>query len=161
FAEEEDRPGAAPVVLLGHDLWKRRFGGAPVIGQDVLVDGVPHRILGVMPESFRHPYRAEMWVPLALRFDPVPATGRYLYAPARLKPGVSPEAARRSMRDLCARIQREFPDPTNTREAVVTPLREGFVRGLRPKLLAITAAAAFVLLIAGAVVASLLLARQV
>jgi predicted permease len=161
FLPEEDQPGAAPVVLLSYGLWQRRFGGSDVLGQDVLIDGVPHRIVGVMPESFRHPYRAEMWVPLALRIEPVQTSGRYLYAPARLRPGVSVEQARRSMRELCARIDREFPAPTNARQASVVPLRDGFVRELRPKLLAITAAAAFVLLIAGANVASLLLARQV
>jgi predicted permease len=161
FLESEDQPGAPSVVILGYGLWKSRFGGADVVGQDVLLDGVPHRIVGVMPEGLRHPYRAELWVPLALRIEPVPATGRYLYAPARLKPGVSLDAARRSMRELCLRIDREFPDPSNARAAIVTPLREGFVRSLRPKLLAITAAAFLVLLIAGANVASLLLARQV
>jgi putative ABC transport system permease protein len=161
FLQEEDEPGAAPVVLLGHGLWERRFGGADVVDQDLLLDGVPHRIVGVMPESFRHPYRAELWVPLAMRIEPVPTTGRFLYAPARLKPGVGLDEARRSMRELCERLEREFPAPANARAAVVAPLREGFVRELRPKLLAITAAAAFVLLIAGANVASLLLARQV
>jgi len=161
FLEEEDRPGARPVVLLGHGLWQRRFGGRDVVGQDVLLDGVPHRIVGVMPEGLRHPYHAALWVPLALRIEPVATSGRYLYTPARLKPGVSLDAARRSMRELCARIDREFPDPANARAAIVTPLREGFVRRLRPKLLAITAAALFVLLIAGANAASLLLARQV
>ena len=115
FLPEEDQPGAAPVVVLGHGLWQRRFGGQDVVGQDVRLDGVPHRIVGVMPESFRHPYRAELWVPLALRFEPVTTSGRYLYAPARLKPGVSVEEARRSMADLCARIDREYPSTTNAR----------------------------------------------
>jgi predicted permease len=159
FREEEDQPGVAPVVLIGHGLWQRQFGGQDVLGRDVLLDGIPHRVVGVMPEHFRHPYRAELWVPLALRIEDVPATGRFLYAPARLKPGVSVEAARRSMQALCARIEAEQPSPANAREAVVTPLREGFVRDIRPKMLAITAAAAFVLLIAGANVAGLLLAR--
>jgi predicted permease len=114
-----------------------------------------------MPPSFRHPYRAELWVPLALRIDPVAATGRYLYAPARLRPGVSIDAARRSMAELCARIAQEFPSPANAKAAMLVPLRDAFVREIRPKLLAITAAALFVLLIAGANVASLLLARLV
>jgi predicted permease len=161
FREEEDRPGGPAVVLLGHGLWQRRFGGADVIGQDVLVDGVPHTIVGVMPESFRHPYRAELWVPLALRIDPIANSGRFLYAPARLKPGVGVAEARTAMAALCAAIDRESPSPTNAKEALIVPLREGFVRDIRPKLLAITAAALFVLLIAGANVASLLLARLV
>lgn len=144
---EEDRPGASPVVLIGHGLWQRRFGGAgDVIGREVLVDGAPHTVVGVMPESFRHPYRAEIWVPLALRIDPARPTGNFLYAPARLKRGVRVEAARHSMRELCERIARDFPSPSNPREAWVTPLHETFVRDIRPKMLVLTAAAAFVLL---------------
>jgi predicted permease len=161
FTPEDDRPAGAPVVLIGHGLWQRRFGGADVVGRSVLLDGVPHTIVGVMPETFRHPYRAELWVPLALRFEPVATTGRYLYAPARLKPGVGLEEARRSMAELCARLERDSPSPTNAKAASIVPLHEGFVRDLRPKILAITAAAAFVLLIAGANVTSLLLVRLV
>ena len=142
-------------------MWQRRFGGVDVVGRDVLLDGVPHTIVGVMPESFRHPYRAELWVPLALRIDPGPVTGRFLYAAARLRPGVGLEEARSAMVELCARIEREFPSPTNAKAASIVPLRDVFVRDIRPKLLAITAAAVFVLLIAGANVASLLLARHV
>ncbi|HKZ32548.1 MAG TPA: glycoside hydrolase family 3 C-terminal domain-containing protein [Vicinamibacteria bacterium] len=130
FLEEEDQPGAAPVVLLGHGLWQRQFGGADVVGQDVLLDGVPHRIVGVMPPSFRHPYRAELWVPLALRIDPVAAAGRFLYAPARLRPGVGLDEARRSMRELCARLDRQFPNPTNARYAAITPLHALLLVGL-------------------------------
>ena len=161
FLEEEDQHNARPVVLLGHGLWQRRFGGGDVVGRDVLLDGVPHTIVGVMPETFRHPYRAELWVPLALRIDPGPVTGRFLYAAARLRPGVGLEEAHSAMVDVCARIEREFPSPTNAKAASIVPLRDVFVRDIRPKLLAITAAAVFVLLIAGANVASLLLARHV
>ena len=125
------RPGrAARPRLVAAALRRRgRRGTATCV-----LDGVPHTIVGVMPESFRHPYRAELWVPLALRIEPVPATGRFLYAPARLKPGVSLDEARRAMAELCARIERESPSPTNAREAAIVPLREGFVRDLRPKL---------------------------
>jgi predicted permease len=158
---EDDQPGRPPVALLGYGLWRRRFGGADVMGRTVLLDGIPHTIVGVLPESFRHPYRAELWVPLALRFEPVSATGRYLYAPARLKPGVSVDEARRAMADLCARLDREYPSPTNAKGASIVPLRYSFVRDLQPKILAVTAAAGFVLLIAGANVASLLLVRLV
>jgi len=158
---EDDQPGRPGVVLVGHGLWQRRFGGADVVGRTVLLDGIPHTIVGIMPESFRHPYRAELWVPLALRFEPVATTGRYLYAPARLKPGVGVEEARRAMTELCARIDREFPAPNNAKGASIVPLRQSFVRDLQPKLLAVTAAAAFVMLIAGANVASLLLVRLV
>ncbi|HVQ28955.1 MAG TPA: ADOP family duplicated permease, partial [Vicinamibacteria bacterium] len=144
-----------------HGLWQRRFASArDVIGQDILVDGAPHTVVGVMPPSFRHPYRADLWVPLALRIDPTQATGHFLYAPARLKAGVTIEMARRSMRALCERLAREFPSPNNAREATVVPLHASFVRDLQPKMLAITAAAVFVLLIVGANLAGLLLARH-
>ena len=158
---EEDRPGASLVALISHGLWQRRFGGArDVIGREVLVDGAPHTVVGVMPPSFRHPYRAEIWVPLALRIDPAQPPANYLYALGRLKVGVTVETARRSMRELCERIEREHPSPRNPREALVTPLHETFVRDLRPKLLLLTAAAGFVLLIVGVNFAGLLLARH-
>jgi putative ABC transport system permease protein len=161
FLPDDDQPGAPPVALLGHGLWQRRFAGEDVVGRRVMLDGVPHTIVGVMPESFRHPYRAELWVPLALRIDPVTVTGRFLYAPARLRPGVRIEEARRSMAELCARLDQAHPSPTNAKEATIVPLHHGFVRDLQPKILAITAAAGFVLLIAGANVAGLLLVRLV
>jgi putative ABC transport system permease protein len=162
FRPDEDRPGAAPVVLLSHGFWNRHFGGArDVIGRTLTLDGTPHTIVGVMPPEFRHPYRAELWVPIALRIDPAAPVGNYLYAPARLRPGVSLDQARRSMRELCARLAREFPGPNNPRDAWVLPLHESFVRDSEPKMFAVTAAALFVLLIAGANIASLLLARQI
>jgi len=162
FLATEDQPGGPAVVLLSHGFWMRRFSGdATAVGRTVLLDGVPHTIVGVMPPAFRHPYRAEVWVPIALRFDPAVPVGNYLYAPARLKPGVTLEQARRSLRALCARIARDFPARNNPRDAWIMPLHQSFVQDSQPKLLAVTAAAVFVLLIAGANIASLLLARQV
>ena len=102
FLEEEDQHGARPVVLLGYGLWQRRFGGVDVVGRDVLLDGVPHTIVGVMPESFRHPYRAELWVPLALRIDPGardrPLPVRGGAAAARRGPGGSAQRDGRRVR---------------------------------------------------------------
>jgi putative ABC transport system permease protein len=162
FLPEEDQPGAAQAVLISHGFWVRRFGAArDVVGRTVVLDGTPHTIVGVMPPAFRHPYRAEVWVPIALRIDPAVPIGNYLYAPARLKPGVTLDQARRSLRDLCARLAREFPGPNNPRDAWIMPLHESFVHDSEPKMFAVTAAALFVLLIAGANIASLLLARQI
>jgi len=158
---EEDQPRGPRVVLMSHGLWQRRFGGtSDIVGKEIRLDGAPHTVLGVMPASFRHPYRAELWVPLQLRIEPTLTTGRYLYVPARLRPGVTLEQATLSMRRLCERLALEFPSPQNAREATLVPLHRSFVRDIQPKMLAITAAAGFVLLIAGANVASLLLARH-
>ena len=160
FLEADDQPGAPRTVLVSHAFWRGQLGGRPdAIGQSINLDGVPHTILGVMPPNFRHPYRAELWVPLALRIDPGAPTGHYLYAPARLKPGVTLEQARTAMRELCTRLAREYPGPDNARAAWVMPLHRTFTDDEQPMLLAITGAAALVLLIAGANIASLLLAR--
>ncbi len=162
FLAEEDGPGAPGVVLVGHGFWQRALGGAPdVIGRVITLDGAKRTIVGVMPPSFRHPYRAQIWAPIALTIDPSQSASRYIYAPARLKPGVNIAQASEAMRDLCENIQREFPDPNNARQAQIAPLQDSFVRDSRPRMFAIMAAAAFVLLIAGANIASLLLARQV
>lgn len=159
---EEDAPGAERVVLIAESLWTRQFAArADIVGQTIVLDGDTYTIIGVMPKSFRHPYRSELWVPFAAAIDPAVHSGRFLYAPARLKPGVTEEQAWLAMRELCTRFGAERPDPNNPRSAILRPIREGFVQNLRPKLLAISAAAAFVLLIAGANVASLLLARHV
>ncbi len=162
FLPEEDRPGAGPVALIGYGFWQRQFSGSvSAIGRTIDLDGTPHTVIGVLPPSFRHPYRSEVWVPLAMRPGETVIPYYFLYAPARLRPGVTVEQARRAMADLCRRLAKEFPGPNNPRAAFVAPLREGVVREIRPKLLAITAAAACVLLIAGANFASLLLARQI
>ncbi len=162
FLAEEDRPGGPGVVLLSHGFWQRVLGGTPdVIGRTITLDGGKRTIVGVMPANFRHPYRAQIWAPIALTIDPARPTGHYLYAPARLKPGVTVAQATQAMRELCGRLATEFPGAANAREAGIVPLQDSFVSESEPKMFAIMAAAAFVLLIAGANIASLLLARQV
>ncbi len=162
FLEEEDKPGAPRVVLLSHGFWQSSLGGDPkVLGREITLDGEKRTVVGVMPAHFRHPYRAQVWAPIALTIDPSQPAGRYLYAPARLKPGVTLAQANEAMRDLCAAIARDFPDPQNPKEARLVPLQDTFTQDSRPRMYAILAAAAFVLLIAGGNIASLLLARQV
>ncbi len=162
FTAAEDRPNAARTVLIGYDLWQRQFGGRPdVLGQVLQLDGTPHTIIGVMPPNFRHPYRAQVWVPLAAAFDPAGGRGHYLYGVARLQPGVSVATADATVRRMCAAINAAAPDGNNPVRAYIRPLREGFVADLRPKLLAIYAAALCALLVAAANFAGLLLARAV
>lgn len=162
FTAEEDKPNAARTVIIGHDLWQRQFGGrADVLGQVLQLDGAPHTVVGVMPANYRHPYRAEVWVPLAAAFDPRAGRGHYLYGVARLRPGVTLAAADAAVRRLCANLLAAAPDTGNPVRAYIRPLREGFVADLKPKLLAIYGAALSALLVAAANFAGLLLARAV
>ena len=72
FTQEEDRPGGPPVAIISDDFWKQYLGGqADVLGTTVSLDGVPHVIVGVMPKTFRHPYRADVWLPLAMVVPPL------------------------------------------------------------------------------------------
>ena len=162
FSEEEDRPGGGRVVIVSQHFWQQTLRGrADVLGQVLILDGEPFTVVGVMAAGFNHPYRAEVWVPLAATFNPGAPRTNYLYAPARLKPGVTLEQARQAMRELCTRLQQAEPLPANPQGASLRTLHEGFVSDLRPKLLLVATTALFVLLIAAANVASLLLARQI
>ncbi len=159
---EEDRPGAERVVLIAEGLWQRAFGGrTDVLGRVVTLDGLPYTIIGVLPKNYRHPYRSEIWVPFASEINPAVAAPRNLYVPARLKPGVSFDQAWDSMRELCLRLEQERPSVENPKSAAIRPLREFMVVNVRGKLLAISTASGFLLLIVGTNIASLLLARHV
>jgi putative ABC transport system permease protein len=160
FRPEEDRPGGDRVVLLGHALWQRRFGADPhILGKTLLLNGAPHTVLGVLPPALSHPYRAEMWVPLALGEATPMEHSYYLYAPARLRPGIGLEQAERELADLAGRLTDRYPPNAAPRQAHLTPLREELSGRVRPLLAALLVAAGLVLLISGANVSSLLLAR--
>jgi predicted permease len=161
FVAEDDKPGAAPVVIVGDTFWRNTLGARPdAIGSTIALDGQAHTVIGVMAAGFRHPFRSDIWVPFATAIDLAQVGGNSHYAPARLKPGVTPAAAERAMRDLIARLNREMPAPSASTGAAILPLHSLFVADLRPRLVAVTAAALFVLLIAGANLASLFLARH-
>jgi putative ABC transport system permease protein len=162
FREDDDKPGAAPAALISHGFWHRHFAGAETaVGSTLTLDNQLYTVVGVMPPHFRHPYRSEVWIPFAETINPATHTGRFLYAPARLKPGITHEQAFLAMRELCAQRVKEDPNPVHPKAASVVSLHGGFVQDIKPKLLAISIAAGFVLLIAGANIACLLLARQV
>jgi putative ABC transport system permease protein len=162
FTAAEDRPGGPRVVIVSDDFWRRALGGrASALGQTITLDNAPYTVVGVMPKNFRHPYRADLWIPLAAAFDPIVSRGHYLYAAARLQPGFTVAQADAAMRRVCASINSAKPDPNNPRRAFIRPLREGFVADLRPKLIVISAAALCALFIAAANFAGLLLARAV
>jgi predicted permease len=160
FLPAEDVPGGPAAVLISHEFWQQQFEGRrDVLGQTMELDGRPHTIVGVMPPDFRHPYRARVWVPLALKFHPATYRNRYLDAVARLKDGVSPEQADAALRRICADVNAAAPDPYNAKRAFVAPLREELIADLRPKLLIVYAAACGTLLIAALNFGGLLLAH--
>ena len=163
FSRQEGSDKAATVVIISDDFWRNTLNGRrDVLGSRIMVDGTPRTIIGVMPKSFRHPYRANLWLPLALEPDnPAMINNHYLYGLARLRPGVTPVKAEDAVRRMCAAINRDDPNPANVRAAYIPPLRESFVMDLRPKILVIVGAAVCALLIAAVNFAGLLLARVI
>ncbi|MGH7568099.1 MAG: ABC transporter permease [Gemmatimonadales bacterium] len=159
FREEEDRPGAEKVVVLSAGLWQRRFGGdSAVVGRVLSLNGEPHTVIGVMPPPHQFNADAQLWVPLQL--DPTTARGnQYLQAVARLKPGVSVRAAETELKGIARRLEERYPESNAGWTVSVVPWREHEVGEYRPVLSIMMGAVAFVLLIACANVANLLLAR--
>jgi predicted permease len=148
--------------MIGYDFWQQHLGGrADVIGQSLRLDDAPYTVVGVLPKTFRHPYRAEVWLPLGLVFDANATRNHYLYAAGRLRPGISVAAADAALARMCAAINQSAPDRNNPTRAALIPLRDSFVVDLRPKLLVIAAAAFCALLVAAANFAALLLGRVV
>jgi putative ABC transport system permease protein len=160
FLPEDDVPGAAPVVILGHDYWRQDFGGnADVIGQPLMVNGQSATIVGVMPAGWRYPERADLWLPM--RPNPAEAKrGHFAYsAHAMLKAGVSLDEARAEFATISAALAKEFPSTNEGLVAVLRPVREEAVQDVRELLVLLFGAVLFVFLIACANVANLLLAR--
>src|ERR1051325_7777088 len=109
FKREEGIGRAANVVIVSDDFWRNTLNSQrDVLGSTITVDGTPRTIIGVMPKAFRHPYRASLWLPLALEPDnPATINNHYLYGVARLRPGVTPVTAEPAVRRMCARINRD------------------------------------------------------
>src|SRR5579864_4860928 len=174
FTAEEDRPGAAPIALLGHGTWMRRFGGdAKAIGKQVAINGKAYQIAGVMPSAFSLPREvmptlngaedAEVLLPLPLAADAASARNHEDYnLMARLKPGATVQQAQAELDTLTARLRHDFPDlypPNGGLTFGVVPLQEQVVGDVRRILMIMLAAVGCVLLIACANVANLLLSR--
>jgi predicted permease len=163
FLHEEDQRGREHEVILSFRAWQRRFGGEPgIIGRSAALDGERYRIIGVMPPQFAFaPFwatKAELWAPLSLTSRTMERGGNSLRVFARLKPGVTLEQARAEMATITTRLEQEYPG-TN-RDYVVLPLKEKVVGDIRPALFVLLGAVSFVLLIACANVAHMLLARS-
>jgi putative ABC transport system permease protein len=164
FTNDEDKPGGTPVVVLSYALWQRRFGGQmSVLDQPITLNSKPYTVIGIMPESYAYPSRVEMWVPVGQLADQTSWKSRGnhpgLYGVARLKPGVTFEQADADMNNVGANLEKQYPDSNTATRPRLRPLLEIFVSDVRQALWVIFGAVGFVLLIACANIANLLLAR--
>ncbi len=160
FLPEEDRPGANRVCVVSHGLWQRRFASDPeLVGKQLNFSGESYTVIGVLPASYRFGTPTDVFVPIGLRADQMMERGNHpgIYAIARLKPGVTVEGARSELVSIAQRIGQQYGMTGNS--ATLVPLREFFVGDIRTSLLILLGAVGFVLLIACANVANLLLAR--
>jgi macrolide transport system ATP-binding/permease protein len=160
FAEGEDRQSSARTVLLSYAAWQRRFGGrSDVLGQTVTLDGNANTIVGVLPPNFHFAPAepAEFW---AAEHDESPCRGcHWLFGLARLKDGVTLQAAAAEMSAIAKQLELKYPDSNNSQGAFTDALTDVIVGDIRPVMLAMLAGAALLLLIATVNVASLLLVR--
>ncbi len=164
FVPEDDKPGTH-VVLLSYPLWQRRFGSDPaVIGRALTLNGESYTVVGVMPRLVQLPgfenVSDQLWVPIAFPSEEAAQRGNhFLEVIARMKPGVTLKQAQAEMETIAARLAQQYPDYNTRIGAVVVPLHEQVVGDIKPALLILLGAVGFVLLIACANVANLLLAR--
>src|SRR5262249_11270371 len=167
FAPGEDQAGKNHVAILTHAAWKKRFAGDPaVVGRTVTFDDTPYVIIGVLPADFTFGAVVrgdhEVFVPIPRAFDTGLMANRkahYLNGIGRLAPGVTAAGAQADLVTIAARLAATYPESNAERSAVVTPMHEELVKDMRPALLLLLGAVGFVLLIACANVANILLAR--
>ena len=162
FLPEESEPGREQVVVLKHSFWQQHFGGDPnIVGKSITVNRKVFTVVGVMSADFNYPYNGgEMWTPLVFDKDDRANRGNhYLRVIGLLKPGVSLAQAQSDLRAIAARSQQQFPETNSGRSAAVVTLTDDAVRGARTGVPILMGAVVFVLLIACANVANLLLVR--
>jgi len=161
FNAQDDREGAANVVLLGYDVWMHRYGGnESIIGQAILVNGQAHVVVGVMPQGFAFPNNQRLWVPLVPLVAKDLRNFRGLFAFARLKPGVTMAQARQELDAIAGRLGAQYPETNEGWVSRLRTLRDAFLpREVPLVLLLMMAGVTLVLFIACSNVANLLLAR--
>jgi putative ABC transport system permease protein len=161
FLSEEEQPGKDGVAILSYGLWQRRFAGdSDIIGKTITVNGVVRTVVGVMPQDYNFPRGAEVLAPLTM--TPARVSNRRSHeflAVARLKPGVSIQQAQADLDAITARLEQQYPQTNTGLGAKVYPLLDDTVRLYRAVLLLLMASVGFVLLIACANVANLMLVR--
>ena len=164
FSSDEDRPGAPRVAIVSERFWRSHLGAAAnAVGSSIVLDGEPATIVGVMPAAMRFPSRTtDVWLPLGPfvpGFPPDRGAHPGLFAVAKLASGVGVERASAEMDAIARRLERQYPISNTDHTVSVAPYYEQIVRNVRPALLALSCAVAFVLLIVCANLANLMLAR--
>lgn len=162
FLPEDDTPEANKVVVLSYRLWQQRYGGEQsIIGRELLLSGEKYEVVGVMPAGFQFlGSYIKAWVPMSFTSQQLAQRGNhYLEVVARMKPGVRWEQANAEIQAIQQQIGRDHPDEAGRLTAFVLPLRDQLAGDVRGSLLVLLVAVGFVLLIACANVASLLLSR--
>lgn len=162
FRSQDDVPGAARVVILSYGLWVRRFGGEEqAVGKEIWLDGEKFTIVGVMSQGFQFPDRkSELWTPIRFTKEQLANhSSHLLQVVARLKPGVSLATANANLATIAKQLEKEHPQDNQKVGALAVPLREELAGTMRAAVLVLLGAVCFVLLIACANVANLLLAR--
>ena len=163
FSDGDDKNGAVPVVLVAEGVWKSRFGSdSSVVGRSILLDGAPYTVIGVAPASINYPKDTDVWTPLVpsvADMDPSNRGAHYLRAIGRLAPGATAERARVELEGIANNLKKQYPQTNLQFGAVAIPLRDAIVGNVRTALLVMLACVGFVLLIACANVANLLLVR--
>jgi putative ABC transport system permease protein len=159
FREEEDRVGAPNVAIVSDRVWRDRLQGRPdAVGQSININGVPHTVIGVMPPGFEFPSQSGAWTTMQL--DPMAQRGNHSWqVMGRLKPGVTVDQSAADLARIASGLETLYPSSNTGWSAEVQSLREYQAGNFRPMLIIMTASVAFVLLIACANVANLLLAR--
>ena len=161
FFAEENQPGKDAVAIITHSLWQRRFGGDPeILNKKITINSVVRTVVGVMPEHFNFPKGAEIYAPLPMTPELVMNRGSHgYYVIGRLKPGASIEGSQAEIDNSMARLEQQFPETNKGWGATVFPIVADTVRLYDTALWVMMAAVGFVLLIACANVANLMLAR--
>jgi putative ABC transport system permease protein len=164
FEAADDHNGAAPVVMLTHALWKRRFAADPnILGKTIHLGMTPYTVIGVLPAGLTFPEPdVQLWVPLEQGLSPQEMhwhSSHYLDVYARLNPGVTLAQANEELSRIAAEVKQENPDSNSGAAALVISMQEDLAGTIRPALITLLVAVAFVLLIACANVANLLLVR--
>jgi putative ABC transport system permease protein len=156
----DDQPGGPRIAVIGYGLWQRRFGGsADLIGQTIALNGDAYTVIGVAPAVFQFPRGADVWTPALLSEEKTKRGSNYLKVIARLKDEVTRSQAQAQMNQIASGLAEKYPANDTNLTVAIAPLLEDQVGNIRPVLLILLGAVAFVLLIACANVANLLLAR--
>ncbi|HEY5884296.1 MAG TPA: ABC transporter permease, partial [Pyrinomonadaceae bacterium] len=157
----QDDLKAPNVVVLSYDLWQKHFGGSSsIVGQTAKLDGESYTIVGVVPKGFNYPEQAQLWAPLVITANPtISRDAHFLKIIARLKPGITPEYAQTEMNTVAARLEQQYPATNKDLGARVVSIHEHAVGKVKTALVVLLTAVGFVLLIACANIANILLAR--